>query len=197
MKKILLLGTLLSFGTAYGQDAPKSFLFGGIGYGVSAPPHRVIARDDMSLLGDGMVLSIGYQRDIWKNRLRVVPSLSFGTHVGGDMVISPQMYFNSTNIKVNVNYDVFKIKTFALFIGTGLTVNYMAGVVDAYSSPSGGRPFLAFREGNFTFNGVMGFRIIPKNSRIGYELLLMDVSAENGHGFFEQSISLRLILGLQ
>ena len=174
--------------SSYGQDFSKNNLFVGVGIGSSNN-----SRAD----GLGINWSIGYQRDIWKNRLRIVPSTSFGTYTNKRITDVPDAYYNSINLKVNLNFDVLKIKSFALFIGSGLTANYSSGLIGTGGDP-GRSSSEYFNESNFTFNGLVGFRLAPPKTRIGYELLLLDGSFENKNYFSELSVlKVRLTMKLK
>lgn len=188
-KKLLLLAMLLGGMPSYGQDFSKNTLFGGVGIGSSYN-----SRAD----GLGINWSIGYQRDIWKNRLRIVPSISFGAYTNKGTTDVPDAYYNSVNLKVNLNFDVIKIKAFSLFIGSGLTANYSSGLIGTGGWPQGRSSSEYFNESNFTFNGLIGFRLAPPKTRIGYELLLLDGSFENKNYFSELSIlKVRLMMKLK
>jgi hypothetical protein len=188
MKQLLLLAILLGGIISYGQDFSKNSLFGGVGIGSSNN-----SRAD----GLGINWSIGYQRDVWKNRLRIVPSISFGIYNGNGTRDVPDVYYNSINLKVDLNFDVIKIKTLTLFVGSGLTTNYSSGLIGTGGSP-GNSSSEYFNESNFTFNGLMGFRLFPPKSRIGYELLLLDGSFENKNYFSELTVfKVRLIIKLK
>ena len=190
MKKTILILFSVYFGIfkSYSQEFPRNYFFGGIGIGNSAN-----TRAD----GLGMNWSIGYQRDIWKNRLRIVPSISFGTYTNKGTTDVPDAYYNSTNLKVNLNFDVLKIKTFSLFIGSGLTVNNSSGLIGTGGWPSGRRYSEYFNESSFTFNGLIGLKLNPTKNRIGYELLLLDGSFENKKDFSKLSVlKVRVIMKL-
>ena len=190
MKKttfILFFLIIVSF-TSYCQEFSKSSLLGGIGVGSSNN-----SRAD----GLGINWSIGYQRDVWKNRLRIVPYISFGTYTNKGTTDVPDKYYNSTNLKVTLNFDVLKIKAFSLFIGSGLTANYSSGLIGTGGDP-GRSSSEYFNESNLTLNGLIGFKLNPTKNRIGYELLLLDGSFENKNYFSELSVlKVRIIMKLK
>ena len=189
-KSILILLFIFSgFFESYSQDFSKNSLFGGIGIGSSTN-----SRVD----GFGTNWSIGYQRDIWKNRLRIVSGISFGSYTNIGTTDVPDAYYNSTNLKMNLNFDVLKIKTFSLFIGYGLTANYSSGLIGTGGYPPGRSSSDYFDESNFTFNGMIGLRLNPAQNRIGYELLLLDGSLENKNYFSELTVlRIRIIMKLK
>ena len=194
---VMRQSTLILFFIFYGffksysqdQDFSKNSLFGGIGIGSS---------NNSAAGGIGINWSIGYQRDIWKNRLRIVPSISFGTYTNKGTTDVPDAYYNSTNLKMNLNFDVLKIKIFSLFIGSGWTANYSSGLIGTGGYPPGRRFSAYFNESNFTFDGMIGLRLNPAQNRIGYELLLLDGSFENKKHFSELTVlRVRIIMKLK
>jgi opacity protein-like surface antigen len=190
MRKTLIILLLVAFGfsKSYSQDFSKSSLFGGIGVGSSNN-----SRAD----GLGIKWSIGYQRDIWKNKLRIVPSINFGSYTNIGKRDVPDAYYNSTSLKVNLNFDVLKIESFSLFIGSGVTANYSSGLIGTGGDP-GRSSSEYFNESNFTFNGLIGLRLYPVKNRVGYELLLLDGSLESKKHFSELTVlKLRIILKLK
>ncbi len=191
MIKIKLVLFFLLFGLfgSFCQDFSKSSLFGGVGFG-----HSKNSRVD----GLGTNWSIGYQGDIWKNRLRIVPCVSFGTY-SRTLSTFVDEHYNSTSLKVNLNFDILKIKTFSLLIGSGLAVNISSGLV--YKTSVSGRRSSSEKfndESNFAFNGLIGLRLNPAQNRIGYELLLLDGSSKLGGDFSELTfLRARIIMKLK
>lgn len=184
--KLILILLLLASLKSYSHDFSKRSLFGGIGIGFSDNPRA----DGLGIHG-----SIGYQRNLWKDRLRIVPSVTFGTYTSKGIDDVPDAYFTSTNLKLNLNLDVLKIKAFSVFVGSGLTANYSSGLIGTGGDP--GRTSSAyFNEFIFAFNGLLGLKLNPVNNRIGYELLLLDGSF--GNDFTELSIlKARIIVKLK
>ncbi len=179
MIKIKLVLFFLLFGLfeSFCQDFSKSSLFGGVGVGSS--------KNSRVNHGLGFNWSIGYQGDIWKNRLRIVPGVSFGAYSPTSST-SVGAHYNSTSLKVNLNFDILKIKTFSLLIGSGLAVNISSGLI-VYEALASRRRSSSerFNESHFIFSGLIGLRLNPARHRIGYELLLFDGSSKLG-GEFEK-----------
>ena len=185
---LLLICLIFGFLKSYGQDFSENSLFGGIGVGSSNN-----SRAD----GLGINWSMGYQRDILNNRLRLVPSISFGSYANKGTTDVPDAYYNSINLKVNLNFDILKIKAFSLFIGSGLTANYSSGLIGT-GGWSGRSSSDYFNELNFTLNGLIGLRLNPAKKRIRYELLLLDGSFENKNYFSELTVlRTRIIIKLK
>ena len=128
----------------------------------------------------------------------MVSGISFGAYTNTGTTDVPDAYYNSTNLKMNLNFDILKIKIFSLFIGSGLTANYSSGLIGTGGYPPGRSSSDYFKESNFTFNGMIGLRLNPEQNRIGYELLLLDGSFENKKHFSELTVlRVRIIMKLK
>jgi hypothetical protein len=185
MKKTILFYCLLCGSlSSCCQEFSKSAFFFGVGYCLS---------ENSKTDGLGFNYTIGYQRDIWRNRLRITPSLSFGAY-NGEADDAPDAYFSSTNLKCDVNFDLIKIKTFSLFIGTGLTANYSSGLIGTGGDP-GRSTSTYFNETNLALNGLVGLRLNPINHGIRYELALLNASIETRDDFSEITVlQIRIIV---
>ena len=186
--KLLLWAILLGGMTSYGQDFSKNSLFVGLGLGMS---------ENSEINGVGTNWTIGYQNDIRNTRFKLVRSIRFGTYT--DILIKdiPQTHFNSINLNVNLNFDLFNVRGFSVFIGSGLTGNFSFGLIGSggwYERLSSNH----FRDFNLAINGLSGFRLNPSKKRIGYELLLFPVNfGLNDSSFLELSVvQMRVIIKL-
>lgn len=110
MKVILWLIVFVCLPKIYGQELSKNTLFAGLSYGSS-----------INQRADGMWLrvSLGVQRNIWDDKVRLVPSIGFGTYTHKGITDVGNAYYNTTNLKLNLNFDVVKHKAFSLFVGSG------------------------------------------------------------------------------
>jgi hypothetical protein len=188
MKKIKLILLLLLIGylKSYSQDFSKSSLFVGVGVGSS---------NNSRAVGLGINGTIGYQRSIWNNRLQAVPSFSFGTYSHKAIDDVPDAFYSSTNLKLNLNFDIFKVKAFSLFVGSGVAANYSSGLIGT-GGDTGRNTSEYFNQFNLAVNGLLGLKLNPAKNRIGYELLLIDGSFNNN--FSEISIlKLRVTMKLK
>ena len=62
--------------------------------------------------------------DIRNTSFKLVRSIRFGTYTDFLIQDIPQTYFNSINLNVNLNFDLFNVRGFSVFIGSGLTGNF-------------------------------------------------------------------------
>ena len=176
----LLLVLALGIVMGYGQDRSKNAVFGSRGWG-----------DSNGKLGING--SVGFQRQLWKDRLRIVPSISFGTYTAKPITGAPDAYSSSTNLKINLNFDILKMKNFSMFFGSGFVINYTSGLLGTGGEP-GRTTSEYFNKTNIGLNGLLGLRLMPSQSRFGYELLLLDGTFPNTNKFSELSIKLRFIM---
>ncbi|GAB3825384.1 hypothetical protein GCM10028895_34930 [Pontibacter rugosus] len=121
MNKLLITFTFLlltSWSICYGQEFSKSSLKYATGIGASMGKNAE---------GLGLVFSVGYQREIWKDRLRLNPNMSFGYYSGKGISDAPDVYFNSVSLQTNLYVDAVRFKAFSLVLGTGALVNNSRG----------------------------------------------------------------------
>ena len=190
MKKSILIFHFLLFilMTSFCQEFSKNAIYASLGLGGVD-----YDADNNNLNGIGTTWSMGYQRDIWKNRLRIVPSLKVGTYTHKRIDDIGDAFYNSTSLKCNLNFDIIKIKSFSVFIGMGTAINYYNGLMSSGY----------FNEFIFAYNALIGFRINPENNRIAYEWVaingsLSDAFSEKiGKDFLEVSSQIRIIFKLK
>ena len=108
-----------SFVQAQEQGFSKNSIKVGIGVGASSGSNTD---------GFGVVYSLGYQREIWKDRLRVNPNFSIGHYSSQSMLDAPDLYFNSTTLVTNLYFDLIRVKSFSLVLGCGALVNKSKGL---------------------------------------------------------------------
>ncbi len=205
MKKTLVfLFFLFSANFAFAQNEFSTHtLFSSVGF--------TVAETDVISFGTGISFGVGYQRNIFSNstnnRFRFVPSLSFGSYRSTHAHF-PDAHYSSYNLKTNINFDIIRIKSFSLFLGTGITLNYMSGYVGIGGYPDYSndgtltekKSNYYFDNTNFAINGLFGFRLNPKDKRLGYELKLLEFnSVPNRYGNISEftPIAVRLLFHLK
>lgn len=168
MRKLLLISSLLflvSFASLAQERSPHA-LFASVGLNINEA-------DVVS--GAGLAVGVGYQRTLGKPWLRLVPSLNFASYTNQGTEDIPDALLNSTSLKVNLNADVLTAGAFSVVVGAGLTGNHSAGLLGTGGNP-GRRSSEYFSRVHLAVNALVGFRLVPVASRIGYELLIADVS---------------------
>ncbi len=78
--------------------------------------------------GFGALYSVGYQREIWKDRLRFNPNFSIGNYTAKNITDVPDLYFTSSNLEANLNYDLVRVNAFSLVVACGAAVNRIKGL---------------------------------------------------------------------
>ena len=166
------------------QESKSQSLKLGVGAGMS---------QSENCIGMGTMYSVGYQRDIWKDRLRFNPNLSLGFYSPMFITDQADQYFNSINLNANLNYDLIRIKRFSVVIYAGIEAGKTQGYVGSGGyydyggySPYGNGYVISNTQnshyvhdyhlgGNFgggfrfvTKNKKTAFNILPFNFRVGY-----------------------------
>ncbi len=165
--KYLLLSFLLIRLVVVADETEKNAFFLSNGIGVSN--HRNTSG------GFGMRFGIGYQRELWRDRLRLVPAFTMGSYNNKGTTDVADAYHNSFNLSTNVYVDVLKYKSVSFILGTGLTANYISGLKGSgggFSSALNTTPNYGgfFTLTNWGLNINPGFRWSPKSHRIGVEI---------------------------
>lgn len=161
-----------------GQEFSKNSIKIGAGLGASM---------GSSNDGGGFVYTIGYQREIWKDRLRLNPNFSIGHYSSRFILDARDQFFNSINIETNLYYDLIKIKSFSLVLGCGGLVNNSRGLKgtggdhDGYTQPQSSEYFSDFYLGGYLGGG---FRINSPNKRKSVNI--MPINLHFGKNYFTE-----------
>ena len=138
--------------------------------------------------GLGINFSVGYQREIWKDRLRFNPNLSIGSYSSRFVNDARDQYFNSINFESNLFYDLIKVNTFSIVVGTGLLLNNSRGLIgtggkEDYTDPG---PVSSAYFSYYRIAGYLGagFRINSPNKRAA--ISIMPLNLHLGKDFLEQ-----------
>lgn len=186
--RLLVLILCLNSFQLFSQTRSVHALFGSTGLSIV---------DAQAVSGAGLAVGVGYQRTLGKPWLRLVPSLNFASYTNQGTDDVPDAFQNSTSLKIDLNADVLTAGAFSVVVGVGLTGNHAAGLLGTGGNP-GRRSSEYFSRVHLAVNGLMGFRLVPVSSRVGYELLL--VNAAFGGKRFGEEIGLfqaRVLLDLR
>ena len=167
----LLILILLPFSEAFGQEFSKSSIKIGLGAGVSSGYY---------MDGLGLVYTIGYQKEIWKDRFRLNPNLSIGNYSSKMFSDGRDQYFNSINLEANFFYDIVKVNSSSLVIGCGTMINNSKGLLGTggmhQTSPQSSEYFSKYHlGGNLSF----GFRINSPYKRTAINILPINIHFGN------------------
>ncbi len=133
--------------------------------------------------GFGFVYAVGYQREIWKDRLRVNPNFSIGHYSPIGIADVPDLYFNSINLETNLYYDLIRIKSFSFVLGTGGLVNNSRGLRGTGGKPDPSRPKTSKYINDFHFAGCLsvGFRLNFPNTRTVINMVPLSIHFGNNY----------------
>lgn len=178
LKTILILFTILiNYGVIHGQDQGFSKNSIKIGLGIGASMGGATG-------GGGLVYIIGYQREIWKDRLRLNPNFSIGQYSSKYVMDARDQYFNSINIETNLYYDLIKSKSFSMVMGCGGLINNSRGIIGTggdYAQPQTSEYFSDFYFGGYVGGG---FRINSPNKRTAINI--MPINLHFGDNYFAE-----------
>lgn len=175
---VVIMSILFAFSHALnGQNQlfSKNSIKMGLGIGISMGNNTE---------GSGFVYTTGYQRELWKNRLRLNPNFSIGHYSSKWMLDARDQYFNSINIETNLYFDLIKIKWFSLVIGCGGLINNSRGLKGTGGDPEGYTdPPVSEYVSDFHFGGFLGggFRINPPDKRTVVNIMPVNIHVGNNY----------------
>ena len=178
-KVIISLFILLSYIiSAFSQEFSRSSLTYYIGKG---------ALNVGEAGGKGFFFGTGYQLDIWKDRLRINPTVTFGNYDAQDYLDAPDQSFYSINIEAIIFYDLIKIKAISLTIGAGGVLNNAKGLTGTGGYIYPVRNSYYFSQWNYGAYVGCGIRIVPKKSRFFVEIMPLNLHILSKEGAEEYS----------
>lgn len=151
-----------------GQDFSKNSLKVGFGGGLSS---------SSTFDGTGLTYCVGFQREIWKNRLRINPNLNFGSYDSRFLLDAGDMDFKEFSLETVLSYDLVRLGYFSIVINGGLIGGFSHGLISSAGMPDldmvSPQPFVPYSvtdfQAGFSFGG--GLRINNPNKRIAVNLL--------------------------
>lgn len=173
---------------SYGQENEfsRSSLRAGFGLGIN---------DALRETGIGTLYSFGYQRSLWKNRIRVSPYLMTGGFTSIGFTDTRDQFYRVTSLGINGYLDIVKYRSVSLFIGTGVFTNYSRGLLGTGGELHQDSDSEYFCKMYYGVNIGTGFRIAPKRSRMAVELNPINVYFGNDYftlGFMQVSLDIKL-----
>lgn len=181
---ILSFVFVLFFRSSYSQDFTGNSIKVGFGVGAS-----------MGLQNDGLgfIYSVGYQREIWRDRLRLNPNFSIGHYSSRFIQDARDQYFNSINLETNLFFDLIKIGSFSIVIGTGLTLNNSRGLKGTGGDSDYTGTVYSEYFSEFYVGGLMstGIRVNSPNRRRSINILPINIHVGNNY-FMEQHAKIEL-----
>lgn len=163
---LIFLIVLMSFDYSFGQNFTKKSIKLGLGVGIHMGNNTG---------GSGLVYTVGFQKEIWKDRLRFNPNFSIGQY---SSKILPKggrdQHFNSLSLDAKLFFDLIKIESFSFVVGCGGFLNNTRGLIGTGGDPD---DFTGKQESEYVSDYYIGgyigggFRINPKNKRIAVNLM--------------------------
>jgi len=176
---ITLMLLMVDIQHSFCQVSSKNVIKVGFGLGISM---------DDKTEGIGMIYSIGYEGEIWNERLRINPNICFGQYSTRLIMDTQDKYFSSNSIQLNVYYDLVKAGPFSLVAGSGGFLNGyfgLRGTGGMYSSeeerPDNSEYFTVLHYGGYF---GFGFRINSTKKKVTIEIMPCNIYAGN-KGYFE------------
>ncbi len=165
----------------------------GIGAGMS---------QSLNSIGMGTMYSIGYHRNIWKDRLRFNPNLSLGFYSPMYITDQPDQYFNSININATLNYDLIRIQRFSIVIYAGIEAGKTQGYVGTGGMPDysdiGPIPQKnSYYVHDYHIGGNIGggFRLVSKSRKTAFNILPFNIRLGYPH-FIEGHLKLEVDINI-
>jgi len=175
--------------SAQNNESPEQSLKIGLGIGITSS-------DDMD--GIGIAHSLGYQREIWNGRGRLVPYFSIG-HYSSKMIMDARdQYFSSIHLGTSLFVDLVRVKSISIVAGAGALVNHSKGLKGG-GGDTDGQIRLPESEyvSDLCFGGYLGagIRINPRNKRTAINILPFNIVAGTKylaafHGMLELDIKI-------
>ena len=183
---LLFLFTVATYSLS-AQENSKNSIKVGLGLGFS--------NNDFNH-GIGYIYSFGYQREIWKDRLRINPNLSVGHYNMKFLTAESGDQFRSISYALNFNVDVLKYKSTSLLFACGGLVNNSRGNSDYHYYDDHGTYIplnepIYFNDYYYGVSLAAGFRVNSKDKRTAINFLPIFYEASSVSLFeFHPSIQL-------
>jgi len=141
--------------------------------------------------GLGFIYSVGYQREIWRDRLRLNPNFSIGHYSSKFIMDARDQYFNSINLEANIFFDLIKIKAFSIVIGTGALINNSRGLKGTGGDYDYSGQVNSEYVSNFHLGGYLGggFRVSSPSRRTAINIMPINIHFGNEY-FMEQHVKI-------
>ena len=166
--RLSLILILFPFGDAIGQEFSKNSVKIGLGIGVSSGYY---------MDGIGLAYTIGYQREIWKDRFRFNPNFSIGNYSSPKYSDGRDQYFSSRNLEVNLFYDIGNANSISLVVGCGAMINNSKGLLGTGGMEDSTSPHYSEYFNKYYVGGNLsaGFRFDSPNKRVAINILPINI----------------------
>ncbi|MBN2261494.1 MAG: hypothetical protein JW735_01180 [Prolixibacteraceae bacterium] len=147
--------------------------------------------------GIGFAYSIGYEQEIWNERFKINPNISFGQYNSKFLPLDARdQFFNSTNLELNLFFDLTKSEAFSLVLVGGGLLNYTNGMLGEGGDPENypeGLHSEYVNDFHIAANMGAGFRINSLGKRSSLNILPLNIHVGT-NGFLEFSTKVELAI---
>lgn len=165
------------------QNQGDEQLFFGMGYGIHSTPYT-------EWIGEGFAYNLGLQKSLNNPNYRWTPNLQLGFYHGKNERDSPDVYFNSASVNLDLHHDFIRFKKGSLVLGLGLSLGYISGLQGKggkscclVPDTRDNRYFSGFV---FGMNNALGLRYHPKK-HWGVEVYIFHVRSPFGDKYIDAS----------
>lgn len=175
LSTILIIFFTLIFAPKHGlaQNSSNNSLKLGFGVGINQGKPEI---------GIGTFASIGYQKSLWKERIRINPYLLSGSFLPLGITDTRDQYYRITSLGLNGYFDLIRIKPVSVFIGVGGFLNYSRGLLGTGGWPDENNNYSEYFF-KLYYGGYLGcgLRIDPPNKNITLELTPINICFGNNY----------------
>ena len=191
LRQIILLLYMLFSVAGYAKHQTPTFSKNALRFGLGAG-----FADTRKSTGTGLNFSVGYQRSVINDRLRINPNFSFGYYNSKLVTDVPDQWFNTLNLQFLFHADVIRYKSVSFTLSTGAALNNTRGLIG-----TGGENQTTNRWEYFSLWHTAAYisgclRINPAKSPVAFELSPFSIHT-NSSKFFEGGIRLSVDVKLK
>jgi hypothetical protein len=184
---IIIIAIITLSSEVIGQKYSDNSLKIGIGLGIN---------EGLKETGMGALVSFGYQRSIFNDRVRINPNFVTGGFYPFGITDTRDQYYRVTSVGINGYLDAIKFKSVSLFIGAGGQINYSRGLLGTGGWPEEGNTsseyFFKLYYGGYLTGGI---RVSSPDHKIAYEFSPFNICFGNDNffiAFFKFGIDIKL-----
>jgi hypothetical protein len=150
------------------QDYSKNSLRIGLGIGIN---------EGMRETGMGALVSIGFQKSIANDRIRINPNYMSGGFMPLAITDTRDQYYRISSLGINGSLDAIKTGSFSLFVSVGPHINFTRGLLGTGGWPEAGNTSSDYIfKLYFAGTAACGIRINKPASRFAFEYLPFNIS---------------------
>lgn len=150
------------------QDYSKNSVKTGLCLGIN---------EGMRETGMGALVSIGFQKSIANDRIRINPNYMSGGFMPLAITDTRDQYYRISSLGINGSLDAIKTGSFSLFVSVGPHINFTRGLLGTGGWPEAGNTSSDYIfKLYFAGTAACGIRINKPASRFAFEYLPFNIS---------------------